>query len=176
MPSRLPAGNGDPARITDDMTNIPSVHPSPGSTDHIVVGLLPNLEAARRAIESLRSYGLSDDHIGLAMRQTGQDALSHANATPSPTVDDTAKGAVGGSLVGGLAGLLTATGLIAVPGLAPCWRVAPWSRFLGRPAPRSSRAAESARWLAVSLARSSASTSQRPQPGSMRQRSRKGRY
>ena len=101
------------------MTNIPSVHPSPGSTDHTVVGLLPNLEAARRALKSLRSYGLSDDHIGLAMRQTGQDALSHANATPSPTVDDTAKGAVGGSLVGGLAGLLTATGLIAVPGLAP---------------------------------------------------------
>jgi hypothetical protein len=101
------------------MTNILSVHPSPGLTDHIVVGLLPNLDAARRALESLRSHGLSDDCIGLAMRHTEQDALSHANAAPSPTVDDTAKGAVGGSIVGGLAGLLTATGLIAVPGLAP---------------------------------------------------------
>lgn len=101
------------------MTNIPSVHPSPGSAHHIVVGLLPNLEAAMRALDGLRSHGLSDEQIGLAMRQTDHDALSQASTTPSPTVDDTAKGAVGGSILGGLAGLLTATGIVAIPGFAP---------------------------------------------------------
>ena len=101
------------------MQNTTSVHPFPGTADHIVVGLLPNVDAVRQALETLRAHGISDDQIGLAMQQVDSDLSSEGEDAVSPTAQDAAKGAVGGGIIGGLAGLLTATGVVAVPGLAP---------------------------------------------------------
>ena len=101
------------------MTNTTSIYQFPGTAGHVVVGLLPNVDAARQALETLRSHGVSDDQIGLAMRQADNDLSLEEEDTPSPTAQDAAKGAVGGGIIGGLAGLLTATGVVAIPGLAP---------------------------------------------------------
>jgi len=96
-----------------------SIHPSPGTAGHIVVGLLPNVDAVRRTLETLRSHGIADEQIGLAMRQVDSNALSEEGDAPSATAEDAVKGALGGGIIGGLAGLLTATGIVAIPGLAP---------------------------------------------------------
>lgn len=101
------------------MTNTTSIYQFPGTAGHVVVGLLPNVDAARQALETLRSHGVSDDQIGLAMRQADNDLSLEEEDTLSPTAQDAAKGAVGGGIIGGLAGLLIATGVVAIPGLAP---------------------------------------------------------
>lgn len=94
-----------------------STHRATGTADHIVVALLPDMGAVRQALEALRARGISDDQIGLAMRQAEEP--SSGEESPSPTAQDATAGMVGGGIIGGLAGLLTTTGAIAVPGLAP---------------------------------------------------------
>ncbi|MCC7214485.1 MAG: hypothetical protein IT387_06480, partial [Nitrospira sp.] len=54
------------------MTNSTSLHQAPGAGGHVIVGLLPSVAAARLALESLRLQGVSDEQIGLAMRQAEQ--------------------------------------------------------------------------------------------------------
>ena len=107
------------------MTNTTSVHQFPGSAGHVVLGVLPNVDAVRQTLETLRTHGVSDDQIGLAMQQADshlsleqEDTLEQDDSL-SPTAQDAAKGAVGGGIIGGLAGLLTATGVVAIPGLVP---------------------------------------------------------
>jgi hypothetical protein len=100
------------------MTSATSVHASSGSAGHTVIGLLPDLNAVKEALQTLRSHGVSDEQIGLAMRQADNEVSSMEEA-PSPTGQDATSGAVGGGLIGGLAGLLAATGIVAIPGLAP---------------------------------------------------------
>jgi hypothetical protein len=90
----------------------------PRADTRIVVGLLPDFESAKQALRDLRAYGISDDHIGLAMRHPDEAAPSPAEG-PTPTTEDAAAGAVGGGIVGGFAGLLAATGVVLVPGLVP---------------------------------------------------------
>ncbi len=99
------------------MTRTTSRHRLPGAGDHIVIGLLPNMGAVRQALDALRDRGIADDQIGLAMHQA-EERLPD-NDSPSPTAQDATTGMVGGGIIGGLAGLLTTTGLVAVPGLAP---------------------------------------------------------
>jgi hypothetical protein len=84
----------------------------------VIVGLLPDLESTKQVLRELRTQGIPDDHIGLAMRRPDEPTSSAANA-PAPATEDAAKGALGGGIIGGFAGLLAATGLVAVPGLAP---------------------------------------------------------
>ena len=83
------------------------------------MGLLPNVDAVRQTLETLRAHGISDDQIGFVMQQAGSDLSLEGEGAVSPTAQDAAKGAVGGGIIGGLAGLLTATGVVAIPGLAP---------------------------------------------------------
>ena len=99
------------------MNRTTSMHRATGAGDHIVVGLLPNMGAVRQALEALRSRGISDDQIGLAMRQAEEQVSD--DESPSPTAQDATTGMVGGGIIGGLAGLLTTTGIVAIPGLAP---------------------------------------------------------
>lgn len=99
------------------MTKATSLYRARGVGDHIVIGLLPNMGEVRQALEALRARGISDDQIGLAMRQA-EERLPDDDS-PSPTAQDATTGMVGGGIIGGLAGLLTTTGAVALPGLAP---------------------------------------------------------
>ena len=101
------------------MTNSTSLHQAPGAGGHVIVGLLPSVAAARLALESLRLQGVSDEQIGLAMRQAEQPLSTTEEERPSPTAEEATKGVVEGGIIGGLAGLLTAAGFVAMPGLAP---------------------------------------------------------
>lgn len=82
-----------------------------------MIGLLPSMGAVRQALGALRARGISDDQIGLAMRQT--ETQASGDEDPSPTAQETTTGRVSGGIIGGLAGLLTTTGAVAIPGLAP---------------------------------------------------------
>ena len=99
------------------MAGTTSTHRATGTADHVVVALLPDMGAVRQALEALRARGISDDQIGLAMRQAEKASTDEEAA--SPTAQDATAGMVGGGIIGGLAGLLTTAGAIAVPGLAP---------------------------------------------------------
>lgn len=102
------------------MTSTTLVQALSGTAGHVVVGLLPDVNAVEQALQTLRLHGVSDEQIELAMRQAGSDVFSLVEF-PSPTGQDTTSGAVGGGLIGGLAGLIAATGFVAIPGLAPLW-------------------------------------------------------
>lgn len=94
-----------------------SLHRATKSNDYIVVGLLPDMGSVRKALEALRAQGISDEQIGLAMRQAEEQLSS--DEQPSLTAQDATAGLVGGGIIGGLAGLLSTTGVVAIPGLAP---------------------------------------------------------
>jgi len=51
------------------MSRTTSLHRAIETNDHIVVGLLPDMGSVRKALEVLRAQGISDEQIGLAMRQ-----------------------------------------------------------------------------------------------------------
>lgn len=158
------------------MASSTSVHPSPGTAGHVVVGLLPNVDAARRALETMRSYGISDEQIGLAMRHADSDALSEEGDAPAATGQDTAKGALGGGIIGGLAGLLTATGIVAIPGLAPLLAGGALISLVGATGASVIAGSGVGAGLADSWGHSSASTFPRPPRGSMKRRCMKGKY
>ncbi|HEX2054998.1 MAG TPA: hypothetical protein VHF07_00800 [Nitrospiraceae bacterium] len=84
----------------------------------LIVGLLPDLESTKQVLRELRAQGIGDDDIGLAMRQSDEAGLPPGEMQ-APATEDAAKGAVGGGIIGGFAGLLAATGVVVVPGLAP---------------------------------------------------------
>lgn len=111
--------NGSPEsrKEGERMTRATSLHRARSAGDHIVIGLLPNMGAVRQALEALRARGISDDQIGLAMRQA-EERLADDDSS-SPTAQDATTGMVGGGIIGGLAGLLTTTAAVALPGLAP---------------------------------------------------------
>ena len=53
------------------------------------------------------------------MRQAEQPLSTTEEERPSPTAEEATKGVVEGGIIGGLAGLLTAAGFVAMPGLDP---------------------------------------------------------
>ena len=75
------------------------------------------MDAARRALKP-GGHDIADGQIGLASTH-GQRGLVRGRDALAATGQNTAKGALGGGIIGGLAGLLTATGIVAIPGLAP---------------------------------------------------------
>lgn len=101
------------------MTDSTPLHQAPGASGHVIVGILPSVAAARLVLESFRSHGTSDAQIGLALRQAEAPLSATGEERPSPAAEEATKGVVGGGIIGGLAGLLTAAGFLAIPGLAP---------------------------------------------------------
>ena len=84
----------------------------------IAAALFPDLHTARDAVRELKAAGFTDHDIGLALRNP-TEAAEPPIVTGTRAAEEAASGAVGGSLLGGLAGLLVAAGVVAIPGLGP---------------------------------------------------------
>lgn len=88
---------------------------SDGST---VVGLFKNQIDAERAIERLKQEGFSENQIGVAMRDRGQQQ-ELVEGTGTQAAEGAATGAISGGVLGGVVGLLAGVGALAIPGIGP---------------------------------------------------------
>lgn len=86
-----------------------------GTTGRTVVGLFNNRQHAEAAIRDLKGAGFTDEQIGVAMQDKGEQK-ELMDTTSSNAAEGAAKGAVSGGVVGGLIGLL---GSLLVPGVGP---------------------------------------------------------
>jgi len=89
-----------------------------------VVGLCETRDQASRAVEELRAAGLRDEEISLVMRDRRQ-AEGLADDVDLDSENATAAGAVGGGILGALAGLALGAGAIALPGIGPILAMGP---------------------------------------------------
>ena len=80
-----------------------------------IAGLFEDRTQAEQAVEDLKAVGFSQDRIGIVMQDKQQTrAVNEAHDTHST------ESAIGGSLIGGMAGaLLAATGALVIPGIGP---------------------------------------------------------
>jgi hypothetical protein len=82
----------------------------------IVVGLFERPHDAERAIDALESAGFVQDEISaLAQDRIIKEHLEERKIEPVEVT--TGLGAIGGSAIGGLAGLLAGVGAITIPGI-----------------------------------------------------------
>ncbi len=85
----------------------------------IVGGLYSEWDKAHKAIMELQQAGFTEQHIGLILRQNGTHQTTFESTTNSKAPEKAAQAALGGSVLGGLIGFLTATGVVMVPGIGP---------------------------------------------------------
>jgi stress response protein YsnF/uncharacterized membrane protein len=86
-----------------------------------VVGLFDNPTEAERVIQSLVDSGFSRDDISLVANNSDNRYGNTVDTTGTdhPVANEAGKGAEGGAIVGGVAGLLAGLGLVAIPGIGP---------------------------------------------------------
>jgi len=85
------------------------------TTGRTIVGLFPDRADAEAAIQDLKDAGFTNEQIGVAMRDAGEQQTLAAD-TGANAATGAATGAVSGGLVGGLLGLL---GSLLIPGVGP---------------------------------------------------------
>ena len=83
----------------------------------IVAGLFPDLHTAKDAVKELKAAGFTDKDIGLAMQNPSETEGTAEVITGTRATEEAATGVVGGGVLGGLAGLLVAAGVVAIPGV-----------------------------------------------------------
>jgi uncharacterized protein (TIGR02271 family) len=84
----------------------------------IVVGLFHNQADAERAIDRLKQSGISENQIGVALKdRKRQEELIEGTGTQA--AEGAATGALGGGVLGGVIGLLAGVGALAIPGVGP---------------------------------------------------------
>jgi hypothetical protein len=84
-------------------------------TGRTVVGLFYNRVEAESAIEGLKRAGFTNEQIGVAMRDRGEQR-ELAEGSETEVAAGAATGAISGGIVGGLIGLL---GSLLIPGIGP---------------------------------------------------------
>jgi uncharacterized protein (TIGR02271 family) len=93
-------------------------NPDSTSEQGTVVGLFQNQVDAERAIERLKQAGFSENQIGVAMRDRGQQQ-ELIEGTGTQAAEGAATGAISGGVLGGVIGLLAGVGALAIPGVGP---------------------------------------------------------
>jgi len=96
-----------------------------------VVGLFETGEQAERAIRALHDRGFARDQVSVAMRHQGDQAALARDVGAREAADAAGTGAVGGGILGGMAGLLIGVGALAVPGIGPVLAAGPLAGALG---------------------------------------------
>lgn len=95
-----------------------------------VIGLFKDHEAADAALSALEEAGFTQDEVGLlAQRETVEGVLS--TDREEAAVESAGAGALGGSALGGIIGLLAGASAIVVPGVGPALAVGAWASVLG---------------------------------------------
>jgi len=87
-----------------------------------VVGLFENMRDAEAVVRELRDVGINDADISFASRNPDaatMEANSYTADGHSEAAEGAGFGATGGTIVGGLTGLLVGLGAIAIPGVGP---------------------------------------------------------
>jgi len=94
-----------------------------------VVGLFETRDQAHRAVEALKAAGLKAEDMSIVMRDrsTAEDVAQDAGAGSGDAV---ATGAMGGGVLGGVAGLLVGVGALAIPGIGPLLAAGPLAAAL----------------------------------------------
>lgn len=85
-----------------------------------VVGLFETRDEAVAAVEALKEAGFAAGDMSSVMRDRGEAAEVAVDAgVADASGDAAAKGALGGGLLGGFAGLVLGAGALAIPGIGP---------------------------------------------------------
>ena len=103
---------------------------------HNVVGAFSDVEAARDALDKLRSDGFSDDDLSLLARETaGAEAEAESMEEPpelgSTMASGAAKGGLAGLGVGGAAGFIAGAIAFGIPGIGPAVGAGIWAATAG---------------------------------------------
>jgi hypothetical protein len=85
------------------------------TTGRTVVGMFTRRNDAEAAIRDLKASGFSDDRIGVALQDSGEQR-DLVESTGGTVAEGAAAGALSGGIVGGLIGLL---GSLLIPGVGP---------------------------------------------------------
>ena len=87
-----------------------------------VIGVFDEQSQAEKAVDEIKSQGISDGEISIAAKE---DSISREEGDSSYLDQDLTAGAgIGGSL-GGVAGLMTGVGALAIPGIGPLLAAGP---------------------------------------------------
>ena len=92
--------------------------------DHTVVGLFDTFSQAQTAVQQLVDAGFQRDHISLVANDASGQYANY-NASGDKVKNAAGAGAVGGTAVGGLAGLLVGLGALTIPGIGPVLAAGP---------------------------------------------------
>jgi hypothetical protein len=95
-----------------------------------VAGLFQAQTAAERALQDLRSAGISPDRLSVIARDK-QQARDIADETGAEVATGAATGAGLGAILGGAAGWLVGIGALAIPGIGPIVAAGPIAAALG---------------------------------------------
>jgi uncharacterized protein (TIGR02271 family) len=93
-----------------------------------VIGTYSSLQTAHDVVNDLVNAGFHRNSISLVAHDADEKYASHVDRDTS--MDDTAKGAGVGALVGGLGGLLLGLGALAIPGVGPVIAAGPLAAAL----------------------------------------------
>jgi hypothetical protein len=107
---------------------------NPPLTEHAVVGVFEDGEAARRALDALRDARIPPTVVSLLCRDGREVRQAMGlpwSEDPTPVVDEVAEGAAEGALVGaavgGVLGLLAGAVAFAIPGIGPVVGTGIWA-------------------------------------------------
>jgi len=96
-----------------------------------VLGLFESGEAAGQAIRTLHDRGFAREQISVAMRNSAEQAALAQDVGANEPAEAASAGAVGGGILGGMAGLLVGIGALTVPGIGPVLAAGPLAGALG---------------------------------------------
>lgn len=95
-----------------------------------VIGLFKDHGRADQALADLEEAGFTRDEIGLLAQRDAVEELVDADREEA-AIESAGAGAVGGSALGGLIGLMAGASAVVVPGIGPALAVGALSSILG---------------------------------------------
>lgn len=96
-----------------------------------VVGLFDRFEEAQRVISDLVDRGFRREDISVMANNSRGELSQYGAEGHTGTAEAAGAGAVGGSVIGGVLGLLIGTGLLVIPGIGPVLAAGPLAAALG---------------------------------------------